>query len=75
MKRLFTQFSLPGGIPSHVAPATPGSIHEGGELGSALSPHLAGPATVGCSPGLLRAAWICAWPDDADQPAATWLFM
>jgi len=36
MKRLFTQFSYPGGIPSHVAPETPGSIHEGGELGYAL---------------------------------------
>ncbi len=35
MKRLFTQFSFPGGIPSHVAPETPGSIHEGGELGLA----------------------------------------
>jgi xylulose-5-phosphate/fructose-6-phosphate phosphoketolase len=37
MDRLFTQFSFPGGIPSHVAPETPGSIHEGGELGYALS--------------------------------------
>src|SRR5215468_9151181 len=37
MKHLFTQFSFPGGIPSHVAPETPGSIHEGGELGYALS--------------------------------------
>ena len=37
MKRLFTQFSFPGGIPSHVAPETPGSIHEGGELGYCLS--------------------------------------
>ncbi len=35
--RLFKQFSFPGGIPSHVAPETPGSIHEGGELGYALS--------------------------------------
>ena len=33
MRRLFRQFSFPGGIPSHVAPETPGSIHEGGELG------------------------------------------
>src|SRR3954466_6967179 len=33
LKRLFKQFSFPGGIPSHVAPETPGSIHEGGELG------------------------------------------
>src|SRR3954453_4575675 len=37
MKRLFKQFSFPGGIPSHVAPETPGSIHEGGKLGYALS--------------------------------------
>jgi xylulose-5-phosphate/fructose-6-phosphate phosphoketolase len=37
LKRLFTQFSFPGGIPSHVAPETPGSIHEGGELGYSLS--------------------------------------
>jgi len=37
MKRLFTQFSFPGGIPSHVAPETPGSINEGGELGYSLS--------------------------------------
>src|SRR5215218_9622178 len=33
MRRLFRQFSFPGGVPSHVAPETPGSIHEGGELG------------------------------------------
>src|SRR5512138_1801078 len=37
LRRLFKQFSFPGGIPSHVAPETPGSIHEGGELGYALS--------------------------------------
>jgi xylulose-5-phosphate/fructose-6-phosphate phosphoketolase len=36
LKRLFTQFSFPGGIPSHAAPETPGSIHEGGELGYSL---------------------------------------
>ncbi len=36
MKRLFKQFSFPGGIPSHVSPETPGSIHEGGELGYSL---------------------------------------
>ena len=36
MARLFRQFSFPGGIPSHVAPETPGSIHEGGELGYSL---------------------------------------
>ena len=37
MGRLFRQFSFPGGVPSHVAPETPGSIHEGGELGYSLS--------------------------------------
>jgi xylulose-5-phosphate/fructose-6-phosphate phosphoketolase len=37
MKQLFKQFSFPGGVPSHVAPETPGSIHEGGELGYALT--------------------------------------
>jgi xylulose-5-phosphate/fructose-6-phosphate phosphoketolase len=37
IKKLFKQFSFPGGIPSHVAPETPGSIHEGGELGYSLS--------------------------------------
>ena len=37
LRNLFRQFSFPGGIPSHVAPETPGSIHEGGELGYALS--------------------------------------
>ncbi|MET0447481.1 MAG: phosphoketolase, partial [Aeromicrobium sp.] len=37
MRALFRQFSFPGGIPSHVAPETPGSIHEGGELGYVLS--------------------------------------
>src|ERR1700744_4330799 len=37
LKKLFTQFSFPGGIPSHVAPETPGSMHEGGELGYSLS--------------------------------------
>ena len=37
IQKLFKQFSFPGGIPSHVAPETPGSIHEGGELGYALS--------------------------------------
>ena len=37
MKRLFKQFSFPGGVPSHVAPETPGSIHEGGELGYSLA--------------------------------------
>jgi len=56
MQRLFKQFSFPGGIPSHVAPETPGSIHEGGDLGYALS-HAFGAAfdnpdlTVACIVG------------------------
>jgi len=37
LKRLFRQFSFPGGVPSHASPETPGSIHEGGELGYSLS--------------------------------------
>ena len=41
LKKLFKQFSFPGGVSSHVAPETPGSIHEGGELGYSLS-HAAG---------------------------------
>ena len=43
LRRLFRQFSFPGGIPSHAAPETPGSIHEGGELGYALA-HAVGAA-------------------------------
>jgi len=50
MRRLFKQFSFPGGIPSHTAPETPGSIHEGGELGYALS-HAYGAAFD--NPGLI----------------------
>jgi len=53
--RLFTQFSFPGGIPSHVAPETPGSIHEGGELGYSLS-HAYGAAFD--NPGLVVAAVV-----------------
>ena len=41
MAKLFKQFSFPGGVSSHVAPETPGSIHEGGELGYSLA-HAAG---------------------------------
>ncbi len=55
MKRLFKQFSFPGGIPSHVAPETPGSIHEGGELGYSLS-HAYGAAFA--NPGLIVACVI-----------------
>ncbi|MCE0444777.1 hypothetical protein LT493_04210 [Streptomyces tricolor] len=55
MARLFKQFSFPGGVPSHVAPETPGSLHEGGELGYSLS-HAYGPHYD--NPGLLVACVI-----------------
>ena len=55
LKKLFTQFSFPGGISSHVAPTTPGSIHEGGELGYSLS-HAFGAAFD--NPGLIVACVI-----------------
>jgi xylulose-5-phosphate/fructose-6-phosphate phosphoketolase len=55
LKKLFTQFSFPGGISSHVAPTTPGSIHEGGELGYSLS-HAFG--AVFDNPGLVVACVI-----------------
>ena len=55
MKRLFTQFSFPGGIPSHVAPETPGSINEGGELGYSLA-HAFG--AVMDNPGLIAACVV-----------------
>ncbi|HEV3439144.1 MAG TPA: phosphoketolase family protein [Gemmata sp.] len=55
LKRLFKQFSFPGGIPSHVAPETPGSIHEGGELGYSLS-HAFGAAFD--NPDLIVAAVV-----------------
>jgi xylulose-5-phosphate/fructose-6-phosphate phosphoketolase len=69
MRRLFRQFSFPGGIPSHVAPETPGSIHEGGELGYALvhaygaafdDPDLVAVCVVGdgeAETGPLAASW------------------
>ncbi|MGE3287147.1 MAG: phosphoketolase [Pseudonocardia sp.] len=69
MRRLFRQFSFPGGIPSHVAPETPGSIHEGGELGYALlhaygavfdNPELLALCVVGdgeAETGPLAASW------------------
>src|SRR5579862_5500413 len=55
LRALFRQFSFPGGIPSHVAPETPGSIHEGGELGYALA-HAYGAAFD--NPGLLVACVV-----------------
>jgi xylulose-5-phosphate/fructose-6-phosphate phosphoketolase len=69
MKRLFKQFSLPGGIPSHVAPETPGSIHEGGELGYALS-HAYGAAFD--NPDLLVACVIGDGEAETGPLAATW---
>ena len=69
MRKLFRQFSFPGGIPSHVAPETPGSIHEGGELGYALvhaygaafdNPDLVIACVVGdgeAETGTLAASW------------------
>jgi len=69
MQKLFKQFSFPGGIPSHVAPETPGSIHEGGELGYALvhaygavfdNPNLVAACVVGdgeAETGPLAASW------------------
>src|SRR5579875_4006394 len=55
LRALFRQFSFPGGIPSHVAPETPGSIHEGGELGYTLS-HAFGAAFD--NPGLIVACVV-----------------
>jgi len=55
LKRLFKRVSFPGGIPSHVAPETPGSIHEGGELGYSLA-HAFGAASD--NPELSSRAWL-----------------
>src|SRR6204780_2762355 len=69
MKRLFTQFSFPGGIPSHVAPETPGSFHEGGELGYALS-HGFGAAFD--NPNLLVAAVVGDGEAETGPLATSW---
>ena len=69
MRRLFTQFSFPGGIPSHVAPETPGSIHEGGELGYALA-HAYGAAFD--NPRLVVAAVIGDGEAETGPLAASW---
>ena len=69
MKRLFTQFSFPGGIPSHVAPETPGSIHEGGELGYSLS-HAYGAAFD--NPDLLVACVIGDGEAETGPLATSW---
>jgi len=69
IKRLFTQFSFPGGIPSHVAPETPGSIHEGGELGYALL-HAYG--AVYDNPDLLACCVIGDGDAETGPLAASW---
>ncbi|MCV2487905.1 phosphoketolase family protein [Geodermatophilus sp. YIM 151500] len=69
MRRLFTQFSFPGGIPSHVAPETPGSIHEGGELGYALS-HAYGAAFD--NPDLVVAAVVGDGEAETGPLATSW---
>jgi xylulose-5-phosphate/fructose-6-phosphate phosphoketolase len=69
MQRLFRQFSFPGGVPSHVAPETPGSIHEGGELGYSLS-HAYGAALD--NPDLLVACVIGDGEAETGPLAASW---
>jgi xylulose-5-phosphate/fructose-6-phosphate phosphoketolase len=69
VRRLFRQFSFPGGIPSHVAPETPGSIHEGGELGYALS-HAYGAAFD--NPDLLVAAVVGDGEAETGPLATSW---
>ena len=69
MRRLFKQFSFPGGIPSHVAPETPGSIHEGGELGYALA-HAYGAAFD--NPDLLVACVVGDGEAETGPLAASW---
>ncbi len=69
MKKLFKQFSFPGGIPSHVAPETPGSIHEGGELGYAVS-HAYGAAFD--NPDLIVACVVGDGEAETGSLAASW---
>lgn len=69
MRKLFRQFSFPGGIPSHAAPETPGSIHEGGELGYALS-HAYGAAFD--NPDLLVAAVVGDGEAETGPLATSW---
>jgi xylulose-5-phosphate/fructose-6-phosphate phosphoketolase len=69
MKKLFKQFSFPGGIPSHVAPETPGSIHEGGELGYSLS-HAFGAAFD--NPDLLVACVVGDGEAETGPLATSW---
>ena len=69
MQRLFKQFSFPGGIPSHAAPETPGSIHEGGELGYALS-HAYG--AVFDNPSLIAACVVGDGEAETGPLATSW---
>src|SRR5689334_6147651 len=69
MKKMFSRFSFPGGIPSHVAPETPGSIHEGGELGYALS-HAFGAAFD--NPDLIVAAVVGDGEAETGPLATSW---
>jgi xylulose-5-phosphate/fructose-6-phosphate phosphoketolase len=69
MEKLFRQFSFPGGIPSHAAPETPGSIHEGGELGYALA-HAYG--AVLDNPDLIAACVIGDGEAETGPLAASW---
>lgn len=69
MKKLFKQFSFPGGIPSHVAPETPGSIHEGGELGYSLS-HAFG--AVLDNPNLIAACVVGDGEAETGPLATSW---
>ena len=69
MSKLFRQFSFPGGIPSHVAPETPGSIHEGGELGYALA-HAYGAAFD--NPGLVVCCIVGDGEAETGPLAASW---
>ncbi len=69
LRRLFRQFSFPGGVPSHVAPETPGSIHEGGELGYALT-HAYGAAFD--NPDLLVCCVVGDGEAETGPLAASW---
>ena len=69
LRKLFKQFSFPGGIPSHVAPETPGSIHEGGELGYALA-HAFGAAFD--NPGLVVACVVGDGEAETGPLATAW---
>ena len=69
MQRLFKQFSFPGGIPSHVAPETPGSINEGGELGYSLA-HAFGAVTD--NPGLIAACVVGDGEAETGPLATSW---